>query len=451
MSVAVDDAREIIAALRTGAVPARGLHHFATGLDPLMAAVEAELAFVGQGSGRGAAKWIRGAYGTGKTFATRLLCARARAQRFATSEVQISVNDTPLQHLETVYRRMMERLTTDSEGVGAFKAVVDGWLFEVGEEVTRLRGLSEDDPAFSAAVVERLEDKLAALTAQNPAFAAVLRTYQRSLDAGDFATAQGLLAWLAGQPHVDRSVTSKAGVKGAVDGQAALTFLRGLLLLLRQSGHAGLVVVLDEVETVQRMAGPTREKALNALRQLVDMLADNHLPGLYLVVTGTPDFFDGYKGVKSLPPLYQRVATRFEADARFDNPRAPQVRLPAFDRARLCEAGRRVRDLFPAQDVARVRGAVDDGFVAALVDQVTEGFGGHVEVCPRVFLRELVDVLDRVDQFADFDPRAHYRLAIDDDALRPEELAARLGRPPPDGEIEDAESPPAPARRRLDG
>lgn len=444
MKVSGDEAKEIIAALRTGAVPARGLHHFATGLDALMSAIDEELDFVAQGSGRGTAKWVRGAYGTGKTFATRLLCARARARRFATAEVQISVNDTPLQHLETVYRRLMERLTTETEGAGAFKAVVDGWLFEIGEEVTRLRGLAEDDPAFTAAVVERLEDKLAALTAQNPAFAAVLRAYHRAMEAGDFASAQGLLAWLAGQPHVDRTITAKAGVKGAVDGQAALTFLRGLLLLLRQSGHAGVVVVLDEVETIQRMAGPTREKALNALRQLVDMLAESHLPGLYLVVTGTPDFFEGYKGIKSLAPLYQRVAVHFGDDPRFDNLRAAQVRLPAFDRGRLVEVGRRVRDLFPARDASRVAGTIDDSFVSALVDQVSEGFGGHVEVCPRVFLRELVDVLDRVDQFADFDPRKHYKLAIDDDALRPEEVAARHGRSPDTGE-----EPVVP--KRLDG
>ena len=63
---------------------------------------------------------------------------------------------------------------------------------------------------------------------------------------------------------------------------------------------AGLVVVLDEVETVQRMNAPTREKSLNALRQLMDMLATDDLPGLYLVVTGTRDFFEGYKGLKGL-------------------------------------------------------------------------------------------------------------------------------------------------------
>lgn len=34
-------------------------------------------------------------------------------------------------------------------------------------------------------------------------------------------------------------------------------------------------------------------------------------------------------------------------------------------------------------------------------------------MAPRLFLKKLVgDVLDRVDQFDDFDPRQHYRLTV---------------------------------------
>ena len=94
-----------------------------------------------------------------------------------------------------------------------------------------------------------------------------------------------------------------------------------------------------------------------------------------------------------------------------------------------------------------MRRSVDDVFLSALVDQVTAGFGGHVDVCPRIFLRELVDVLDRVDQFPEFDPRQHYSLAIDDAALRPEELAARHGDVTPDDGPPSAPTKP----RRLDG
>lgn len=447
---AVAESPTIVSALRSGLVPSQGLEHLATGLDALIGAVNEELDFVA--GGKGLSKWIRGEYGTGKTFAARYLCAHARQRRFATSEVQISINDTPLHHLETVYRRLIERLETAADGPNAFQAVVEGWLYQVGDEVMRLRGISEDDPAFADATEQRLEDKLADLSRRNPAYAQVLRAYHRSTHEGDFATAQGLLAWLSGQPHTDRSVLKAAGVKGKVDGQASLTFLSGLLQLLRQSGYGGLVVVLDEVETIQRMNSQTREKSLNALRQMMDMLAKDELPGLYLVITGTRDFYEGYKGLKGLAPLYQRVQVNFSEDARFDNLKAPQVRLLPFTEDRLLSVGKKVRDLYPAKNADRLMAKVDDRFLHALVTQVTAGFGGSVALAPRLFLRELVDVLDRVDQHEAYDPVEHYQLDLDDESkLTPEELAAKHGREPAYPDEAEAEDGAAAKPKRLDG
>lgn len=447
----VSESAAIVNALRSGLVPNQGLEHFATGLDPLVSAVNEELDFVS--GGKGLSKWIRGEYGTGKTFAARYLCARARERKFATAEVQISINDTPLHHLEAVYRRLIERLETAADGPNAFQAIVEGWLYQVGDEVTRLRGISEDDPGFADATEQRLEDKLADLSKRNPAYAQVLRAYHRATHEGDFATAQGLLAWLAGQPHTDRAVLKAAGTKGKVDGQASLTFLAGLLQLLKQSGYGGLVVVLDEVETVQRMNALTREKSLNALRQLMDMLAKEELPGLYLVVTGTRDFFEGYKGLKALAPLYQRVQVNFGDDCRFDNLRAPQVRLLPFTDERLLTVGTRIRDLYPAKNPDRVAQRIDDRFLSALVSQVTAGFGGKVSLAPRLFLRELIDVMDRVDIHQDYDPATHYRLELEDGKLTPEELAAKHGRSTDAVEEELAEEaePTEKPNKRLDG
>ena len=434
-------ATDIIAALRQGTVPRDGLALFATGLEAVMTQIDSELEHVA--TGRGRSKWLRGDYGAGKTFTARHLCARARELGFATSEVQISVNDTPLHKLETVYRRLIERLQTASDAPSALSAIIDGWLYAIGDTVTQLKGLDETDPAFDAACEQRIEDELADLTTVNPAFAAVLRAVHRSQAEGDFATAQGLVAWLAGQPHTDRSVLKAAGVRGSVDGQAALTFLGGLLLLLRQSGYRGLVVVLDEVETIQRIPSNQRANALQALRQLMDLLSENHLPGLYLVITGTPAFFDGPKGIRELAPLRDRIQTSFDDDPRFDNLMAPQIRLRAFDAARLQKVGVAVRDLYPGP--ARIAERVDDAFIADLVAKVTEGFGGQVSVVPRQFLRILIDVLDRVKQHEAYEPREHHKLVIDEDDLQPQERAARAQASP---EIESTEPP---TRRRLDG
>ncbi len=185
--------------------------------------------------------------------------------------------------------------------------------------------------------------------------------------------------------------------------------------MLRDSGHTGLLVVLDEVETLQRVRSDARDKALNALRQLIDEVHSGRFPGLYLVITGTPAFYDGQQGVQRLAPLAQRLATDFTTDPRFDNPRAVQIRLPGFHQEALVGLGLTVRDVYAeaAASPRRVRDTVDDAYVADLATAVGGALGGKVGVAPRLFLKKLVgDVLDRVDQFDDFDPRRHYRLTV---------------------------------------
>ena len=80
-------------------------------------------------------KAVRGEYGCGKTFFARWLADRARKMRFASSEVQISETETPLHRLETVYRRLNERLATADTPQGALRNVIDGWIFTLEEDV----------------------------------------------------------------------------------------------------------------------------------------------------------------------------------------------------------------------------------------------------------------------------------------------------------------------------
>jgi P-loop Domain of unknown function (DUF2791) len=272
-----------------------------------------------------------------------------------------------------------------------------------------------------------MERRLAAIARTAPAFSAVLRAYRRALFAGDAALSEGLIAWLGGQPNVAASVKRAAGVKGDLDAFGAMHFLAGLLTILRDSGRAGLVLVLDEAETLQRMRADTREKGLNALRQLLDEIDAGRYPGLYLVVTGTTAFFEGPQGVQRLPPLAQRLHTDFATEPLFDNPRAVQVRLPGFDLDALATVGRRVRDLFAeqARDSARINATVDDQYLVDLARGVAGRLGGRAGVAPRLYLRKLVaEVLDRVDQFVEFDPRRHYAPTVDEREMTGAERAA---------------------------
>ena len=441
MNVSPQRRQEILDALRRGTVPHRGLDLLAVGLDRFETAVGQELEKAERGAG--VFKALRGEYGSGKTFFARWLCERAKRLGFATAEVQISETETPLHRLETVYRRMIERLSTSAQLSGALRSVVDAWFFTLEQDVLAGGGVDERDAAgLLARSQELMERRLADISKSAPAFAAALRGYREALAAGDRETAEGLLAWIGGQPNIAAGVKRGAGIKGEIDHFAALSFLQGLLVVLRDSGHPGLVLVLDEVETLQRVRGDVRDKGLNALRQLLDEIDAARFPGLYILVTGTPAFFDGPMGVQRLPPLAQRLQVDFATEARFDNPRAVQIRLRNFDLQGLEELGRRVRDLFaegmaeaPAAD--RIRRVASDDYLGSLARAVTGELGGKVGIAPRLFLKKLVaDVLDRIEQFPDFDPREHYSLTLAAGELTREEQGARGALRPDDVELE---------------
>jgi hypothetical protein len=405
--------RDIIDALRRGAVPSNGLDVLAVGLDRFTSAIDEDLARVETGGG--VFKAIRGEYGAGKTFFTRWLAERAKRRGFAAAEVQISETETPLHRMETVYRRLVEHLATEQFQPSALRPILDGWIFALEEDVLADGSISEDDAAaLDAAVGQLLEQRLAEISRSTPGFASALRGYREANAAGDHATADGLAAWLGGQPHVAAAARRQAGVKGDLDHFGALSFLQGLLTVLRDSGHPGLFLVLDEVETLQRVRSDARDKALNALRQLIDEVYSGRFPGLFLVITGTPAFYDGQQGGARLAPLAQRLATDFGTDPRWDNPRATQIRLPGFTTDALLELGTKVTNLYAsAYDCPRVPALVDAAYIADLAQAVTGRLGGQVGVAPRIFLKKLVaDVLDRVEQHQDFDPRRDYALTL---------------------------------------
>lgn len=415
--------REIIDALRAGVVPRRGLSLVATGLERFARAIDEELDAAA--SGRGRFKAVRGEYGTGKTFFARWIEHRARERGFATTLVQISETDTPLYRLETVYRRAIEGLETAAWSVGAFRSLIDRWFFDLEEEVlARGAAQADDAEAVAAAVGVLLEERLMEVSKVQPLFAAALRACHTARLCGNAAVSEGLIAWLMGQPSVAAPLKRVAGIKGDLDNDAAAGFLRGLLEVLRQTGRMGLVLVLDEVETIQRVRTDSREKSLNALRALIDAVEGGDYPGLYVVVTGTPQFFDGPRGVSRLEPLAMRLKTQLDQTPEFDNPRAVQIRLLPFTQERLLEVGSKVRALYPSSAPERIAAKVSDDVLARLAAGVAGALGGKVGVAPRIFLKRLVDVLDRVDLYPEFDPAVHYPVVVEAGELTSEERSA---------------------------
>jgi BREX system ATP-binding protein BrxC/D len=217
----------------------------AVGIDRFAATVDQELDSVALG--RGGFKAIRGDYGSGKTFFGRWVQERARTKGFVTSEVQISETETPLHRMETIYRRLCERFATADTPERALRHIIDSWFYTIEEDLLAEGKIRpEDAQALICRVEALMEKRLSNVTRASPAFSAALRTYRRALASGDTALAEGLIAWIGGQPNVAASIKRQAGIKGEIDHFGAANFLSGLLIIMKDCGFRGLVLVLDE-------------------------------------------------------------------------------------------------------------------------------------------------------------------------------------------------------------
>lgn len=418
-------ATDIINALREGMVPSEGIEHIAVGLDDQIAAIESELAHVA--TRRGDYKAIRGEWGAGKTFLSKLALARAAAKGFATSHVTLSGQETRLFKLEEVYRAIVRGLVLPGVRRGALQQILERWIAQRARAVIETDGVAEDNPRHEEAVARAIHRSLDDIAADAPSFAIALGAYYKAKRDEDYALSRGLIGVLSGDPSIGAAIKRQAGLKGDLEGPMALAYLRALLEILHAAGMSGLVVVLDEADRLTHFRGPERTKAWETLHQLVEALRGNRFPGLYLVITGTRALFEGKKGIREYGALDQRLSVTFHDDEP-DDLRQRQIRLRGFDRGRLVAVARRVREVFPASQPARVALKATDALIEAIVEKVSSGFGGQIAVMPRVFLREWVKILDLIDQSEKYEPEAKYRFDLKDqkDLSSDEQVAAGI-------------------------
>jgi len=184
----------------------------------------------------------------------------------------------------------------------------------------------------------------------------------------------------------------------------ALAFVRILAEISHQAGRAGLVIVLDEVETITRLPrADMREQGLQNVRQIVDSVDEGQLSRCYFVFTGTPAFFDNSRGVKGLEPLDERIRIDDTNDP-FPNYRQAQVVIPQFDREKLLKVGGKVREIYEVAYGALDPTRASDALLESLADRMTAKFGGEVKAVPRQFLRQLVDIFDRIRDYEEYQP-----------------------------------------------
>ena len=402
----------IINALRRGTVPATGLERIAVGLEIEEGVIGKQLDYVAQGGGD--TKFVRGEYGSGKTFLVARALEIARGKGFVTTHVVIS-SQTPLHKLRGIYQQVCANLRTQEEE-HAIKTIIDNWMFAIEERLLSVSGNAGEDTVLETATEREIEASLAGISEVNTALAAALRTYYRANNAGDFQLAQSALGWIAAEPNIGRDFKQKAGIRGDIDDSIAFIFLRGLVAVIHGAGYQGLAIAVDEMETTQGLQRNQREKGYQTLVQIIDALDSGNMPRCYFLFTGTPALFDGSRGIRSIPPLFDRISV--EQNDAYRNPRQPQIILAKFDTAKLEQVALKVLDVYARAYSEPDRERVSHRFIRAMIKKITTRFGGRIDVIPRIFLKEFVDILDKCELYEDYNPADGYD--FDADHLRGE-------------------------------
>jgi hypothetical protein len=405
--MAFRDAAHIFQRLRNGTVPDRGLDAFAVGIERHRKELQRKLDEVK--GGEGDVKFLRGGYGCGKTFIANLLVQDAKERRFATSFVVVSDNDLHFHKFDELYRKVVSGLSTPTCAQGALGDILDRWIGGIEEGLLAL-GVPEGDSAFEAKVLAKLDEQLVALTGgRAPAdMVRVVRKVFELRQAGRLQDASALVSWLSGSSNVAAGIKTLAGVKGDISSSDAMAYLRGILEIVKSAGYTGLVIVIDEAETILRMRGDVRSKSLNAIRQIVD--ASSTYPGLLWVFTGTPTFFDDRHGVKGVEALHARV--KYEALNGVPSLRQPQLALEPFKADRLSKVALKLRSIHPELSAEEAERRLPRELLEQLVAKVTDGFHGDVGVVPRQFLRTFVNVLDTLADNPEEDATSYWAFSL---------------------------------------
>src|SRR3954468_21143063 len=119
-------ARAIVRSLSRGTTVSRGVRHIHVGHAKWLGAQEEVLTEVAE-DGHSETKFVRGAYGAGKSHFIAVIQDRAREMNWVTSHIECKVDQVQIDRFETLYPKIVEKLSSslwaDEESA---KAIVAG-------------------------------------------------------------------------------------------------------------------------------------------------------------------------------------------------------------------------------------------------------------------------------------------------------------------------------------
>jgi len=381
----------ILRSLGAGIVPRVGQQHIQVGRVNEVEALVDDIDQIAEGGS--AIRLVIGEYGSGKTFFLNLVRSIALERRLVTASADLSP-DRRLHstggHARSLYAELTRNLATRAKpDGGAMPSVVEAFV------TSALKEARESGTQPQAVIQERLTSLNEMVGGYD--FAQVIASYCRGHETGNEALQSDAIRWLRGEFSTRTDARQALGVRTIVDDATVYDHLKLLARFVRLAGYGGLLVCLDELVNVYKLANSQARKSNyeQILRIFNDTLGGGD--GIGFVLGGTPDFLmDTRKGLYSYEALQSRLAENQFAREGIVDYSGPVLRLTNLSPEDLFVLLRNIRNVH----------ASDEDEVAPLPDEAIEAFMRHCSQkvgdahfrTPRSSVKAFVNLLRVLDQ-----------------------------------------------------
>jgi len=332
--------------------------------------------------GEGKVKFIKGAYGSGKTFLMKYLSEIALTNKFIVANVPVH-SGFGFGKLDDIYTNIMNHLLVKhgKEKSASFEMIFDQWLsgLKASGDMTR--------------ATQSIYKVIQVLGDYNGSFASVLLTYIRALINHDYELARIAASWIKGDKNLSYQLKKKLKVKGSIDRDNALDIFKAFVRMIRLLGYAGILITFDEAELMMQQRTDIRMKAYSNIRQLMDLTGSGELSYIGFVFAGTEQFFeDKDKGLKSYPAIDQRIGQKIQGNRGIENVRQPIMPLDIFEKEDYTELSRKICSLHEGSYDYQLEVSLDQLINLTMLECNKQSSSGSLSI--RIYLKKFIELLD---------------------------------------------------------
>ena len=386
------DRDAVILSLRSGVVPRAGQHLIQVGRAREIETLIADIDRVADGGS--AFRLVIGEYGAGKTFFLNLVRAVALEKKLVVAGADLNP-DRRLQasggQARSLYAELMRNIATRTKpDGGALGGIVEKFISTAKAE-------------GKAAGVETetvLRQKLENLTelVNGFDFADVIAAYCRGFEQGNEQLKADAIRWLRGEFATKTDARAALGVRTIVDDASVYDQLKLMARFVRLAGFAGLLVNLDELVNLYKLANTQARNANyeQILRILNDSLQGTAV-GLGFILGGTPDFLlDTRRGLYSYPALQSRLAQNAFATDKLVDFSGPVLRLASLTPEDFYVLLQKIRHVYAGGDVSKH--LVPDQGIFSFMEHCSKRIGDTYFRTPRTTITSFVNMLAVLEQ-----------------------------------------------------